>query len=114
MSPDIFHVVLTTCPDAASAERIAQQLIEQRLAACVNVIPNVRSYYAWKGKLEAGTELLLVIKSRVKLFMPLQSMIVSAHPYELPEIIAVPLSTGFDRYLAWLGANTRSPDETQE
>lgn len=106
---DNFHVVLTTCPTPESAERIARSVVEARLAACVNVIPGLRSYYVWQGQMEIGDEVLLVIKSRVELFDALQSMITSQHPYELPEVLAVPISTGFPPYLAWLSANMRTP-----
>lgn len=102
-----YQLVLTTCPDRDSAERIARTLVERRLAACVNIVPGVQSYYEWKGKIETGQEFLLVIKSRAELFETLQKQIVSAHPYELPEIIAVPVSTGSAPYLAWLEAQTR-------
>lgn len=105
---DNFHVVLSTCPTQESAERIARCVVEARLAACVNVVLGVRSYYEWKGKLEISDEVLLVIKSRPELFDALLSMITSQHPYELPEVIAVPISTGFPPYLAWLAANMRT------
>jgi len=105
---DNFHVVLSTCPTPESAERIARCIVEARLAACVNVVPGLRSYYEWQGKIEVSDEFLLVIKSRVELFEALQNMITSQHPYELPEVIAVPISTGFPPYLAWLSANMRT------
>ena len=105
---DNFHVVLSTCPTQESAERIARCVVEARLAACVNVLPGLRSYYEWKGNIEVGDEILLVIKSRVELFDALQSMITSQHPYELPELITVPISTGSPPYLAWLAANMRT------
>ena len=105
---DNFHVVLSTCPTQESAERIARCVVEARLAACVNVLPGLRSYYEWKENFEVSDEILLVIKSRVELFDALQSMITSQHPYELPEVIAVPISTGSPPYLAWLAANMRT------
>ena len=106
---DNFHVVLSTCPTPESAGRIARSVVEARLAACVNVIPGLRSYYEWQGQIEVSDEVLLVIKSRVELFDALQSMITSQHPYELPEVLAVPISTGFPPYLAWLSATMRTP-----
>ena len=105
---DNVHVVLCTCPTQACAEQIARCVVEARLAACVNVVPGLRSYYEWQGKIEVSGEFLLVIKSRVALFEALQNMITSQHPYELPEVIAVPISTGFPPYLAWLSANMRT------
>jgi periplasmic divalent cation tolerance protein len=103
-----FQIVLTTCPTAESAERIARLLIEARLAACVNVIPGLHSYYEWKGKLERSSEHLLVVKTRSDLLEQLQSMITSAHPYELPEIIAVPITAGSHPYLAWMDTQLRT------
>jgi periplasmic divalent cation tolerance protein len=105
---DTFQVVLNTCPTQESAERIARCVVEARLAACVNVVPGLRSYFEWKGKTAVSDEVLLVIKSRPELFDALLSMITSQHPYELPEVIAVPISTGFPPYLAWLTANMRT------
>ena len=105
---DNFHMVFSTCPTQESAERIARCVVEARLAACVNVVPGIRSYYEWKGCIEVANEVLLVIKSPVDLFDALQNMITSQHPYELPEVITVPISTGFPPYLAWLGANMRT------
>lgn len=106
---DNFVMVLSTCPTQESAERIAREVVAARLAACVNVIPGLRSYYEWKGQVEVSNEVLLVIKSRMELFEALQNAITSQHPYELPEVIAVPISTGFPPYLAWLAANMRTP-----
>ncbi len=106
---DNFYIVFTTCPSNESADRIAKLLIDQKLAACVNVFPGVHSYYHWKGKSEIAAEHLLLIKSRRDLFDALRTVITSAHPYELPEIIAVPLTAGNSPYLAWLDSNLRSP-----
>lgn len=106
---ETFHIVLTTCPSSETATALAEQLIEAKLAACINVIPGVRSYYEWKGKLETGTEHLLLIKSRCDVFDALQIVITSAHPYELPEIIAVPITAGSSPYLVWLDSTMRTP-----
>lgn len=106
---DTFHIVITTCPSSEAATILAKQLIEAKLAACVNIIPGVQSYYEWKGKLEIGTEYLLLIKSRCNLMDALQTTITSAHPYELPEIIAVPITAGSSPYLAWLDSTMRTP-----
>ncbi len=99
-----FQLVVTTCPTAESAQNIAKLLIEKQLAACVNVIPGVHSYYEWKGSLENTTEYMVMIKTRSDRFNELQMMITSAHPYELPEIISVPITAGSQAYLAWLDA----------
>jgi len=95
------QIVLTTCPDAASAERIARALVEEKLAACVNMLPPMRSIYRWEGQIEDATEQLLVIKTAQQ-FAVVRDRIRSLHPYELPEIITVPIADGLPDYLAWL------------
>ena len=102
MNQNLFQIVLTACPDAACAERIARALVEEGLAACVNILPPMRSIYTWKGKIEDATEQLLVIKSATARFPALRERLRSLHPYELPEIIAVPITDGLPEYLAWL------------
>ena len=95
-------VVLSTCSSAEEAERIARQLLEARLAACVNVIMQIRSFYRWKGRVEDSAEYLLVIKTSRDLFEQLRSVLESAHSYELPEVLALPVVAGSPNYLAWL------------
>ncbi len=96
------HIVLNTCPDAESAQRIAAALVDKDLAACVNIVPGLRSIYRWKGKRESADELLLIIKSRVTDYAKLEALICELHPYELPEIIAVPIHAGLAAYLQWI------------
>ena len=96
------QIVLTTCPDQESAERLANHLVEARMAACVNVVPGIRSVYRWKGEVVKDNELLLVIKSRADRFDVLKEMILKHHPYELPEVIAVSVSDAHLPYLAWI------------
>lgn len=95
-------VVLSTCASAAEAERLARRLIDERLAACVNVISPVRSFYRWKGAVEDSAEWLLIIKSSRELFGSLSAALESAHSYELPEIIALPVIEGSQNYLSWI------------
>ena len=102
MNQNLFQIVLTTCPDMACDERIARALVEEELAACVNILPPMRSIYRWKGKIEDATEQLLVIKSAVARFPAIRDRLRTLHPYELPEIIAVPIADGLPEYLAWL------------
>lgn len=102
MSQNLFQIVLTTCPDKAVAERIAQALVEEGLAACVNILPPMQSLYRWKGKIEQASEQLLIIKSSSARFPAIRERIQALHPYELPEIIAVPIADGLPGYLAWL------------
>jgi len=99
-------VVLCTCPDEASAERIASALVEQRFAACVNRIPGVVSIYRWQGKVCRDSEQLLVIKTTSERFDALRERIVDLHPYELPEVIAVDIALGHAPYLAWIATET--------
>jgi periplasmic divalent cation tolerance protein len=95
-------VVLSTCDSQEQAARLARHLVEQRLAACVNILPQVRSIYRWKEKVEDAGEWMLVIKSRRDLFLALRAEIEKMHSYEVPEIIALPVVEGSDAYLGWL------------
>ena len=88
-------------PDQATAEKLAKGLIEERLAACVNTIPGVRSFYRWQGKIENDTEVQLLIKTRRGRFDELAAWIKANHPYEVPEIVAIPAERVSDEYLAW-------------
>jgi periplasmic divalent cation tolerance protein len=97
-------VVLSTVGGEEEAERIAQRLVEQGLAACVNVLPGVVSFYRWKGRLERDVERLLLIKTRAERFEALREAIVALHPYEVPEIVALPVTAGHAPYLEWLDA----------
>jgi periplasmic divalent cation tolerance protein len=95
-------VVFSTCGSAEDAARIARALVEKKLAACVNVMPAVRSFYRWKGAIEDEQESLLVIKSSRALFNQLRVEIERLHSYEVPEVIAVPIVDGSEGYLEWL------------
>lgn len=99
-------VVFCTCPDEASAERIATALVEERLAACVNRIPGIASTYRWQGKVCRDSEHLLVIKTTRERFDALRERIVALHPYELPEVIAVDIALGSAPYLEWIARAT--------
>lgn len=95
-------IVYTTCGNAEDAGKLAQRLIEGRLAACVNVVPGVQSYYRWKGTIVNDTELLLIIKTARGLVDSLRLEMEKLHPYELPELIVAPIIDGSPNYLAWL------------
>ena len=106
-------LVLSTIDDAKAAEQIAEKLVELQLAACINIIPNLTSIYKWEGHLESANEQLLLIKTAGDRLEKLMEMLVALHPYELPEIIAVPLKVGYPPYLEWLYSGTRTiPNET--
>ena len=95
-------VVLCNCPSAAGAEKIARHLVEKRLAACVNVIPGVRSIYRWRGEVEEGDEWTLLIKSRRDLFDHVRAEIERLHSYEVPEVVALTIVDISANYMAWL------------
>jgi periplasmic divalent cation tolerance protein len=95
-------VVLTTCDSEQQASELARALVEQRVAACVNILPGARSVYRWKDAIEDSAEWLLVIKSRRDLFPALRAAVEKLHTYEIPELIAIPLVEGSEPYLAWL------------
>ena len=100
-------IVFCTCPDEPSAERIATALIEEHLAACINRIPGVASTYRWQGKIQRDNECLLLIKTTHDRFDALRERIVTLHPSELPEVIAVDIALGLDRYLNWIESETQ-------
>jgi uncharacterized protein involved in tolerance to divalent cations len=95
-------VVLSTCASAEEAQRVAGALIEKRLAACVNVMPGIRSVYRWQDAIEDQEEVLLLIKTSRALLEELRSEIERLHSYEVPEVIALPVVDGSERYLAWM------------
>jgi periplasmic divalent cation tolerance protein len=96
------QIVLTTCPDESVAQQIASTLVSEKLAACVNIIPGLTSVYEWQGNIEQDNELLLLIKTRQALSDQLFDRIQALHPYELPEIITVPIEGGLPAYLDWI------------
>lgn len=95
-------VVLCTIGAHDDAERLARELVERRLAACVNLVPGLVSIYRWSGRIERDEERLLVIKSSAARFEELKAAILALHPYETPEVIALPISAAHEPYLAWL------------
>ena len=101
-------VVFCTCPDETAAERIAGTLVEERLAACVNRIAGVASTYRWQGKICRDSEQLLLIKTTRERFAALRERILALHPYELPEVIAVDIASGWAAYLDWIDVETRA------
>jgi periplasmic divalent cation tolerance protein len=99
-------LVLTNLPDRDAAEKLAHGLVERRLAACVNVLAGCTSIYRWKGVIENAQEVPVLIKTRSALYDELEAAINDLHPYEVPEIIAVPVVRGLAEYLAWVGEGT--------
>jgi periplasmic divalent cation tolerance protein len=101
-------LVLTNLPDRETAERLAGVLMEKRLAACVNILAPCRSVFRWKGAVQREDEHPVLIKTTAERYPALEVAIRAAHPYELPEIIAVPIEHGLPAYLAWVDAETKS------
>ncbi len=101
-------LVITTLPDETAGEMVAKRLIEGGFAACVNISAPVTSIYRWEGKIESGREVMLTIKTTAARYAAVEQVILVDHPYELPEVIAVPITAGSDGYLAWIDACTKS------
>lgn len=110
-SPEPVQVVLATAPEAESAARIARVLVEERLAACVNLVPAVRSIYRWEGSVQEDDEVLLVVKTRAGRAAALADRIRALHPYALPEVLALEAGEGSAAYLDWVREETRGPEE---
>jgi periplasmic divalent cation tolerance protein len=102
MSESSPQLILNTCPDQQTANSIATALVEQGLAACVNIVPGIQSVYRWQGKIERQGEYLLLIKASSDAFSSISARIVELHPYELPEVIAVTIGNGLQPYLDWI------------
>jgi periplasmic divalent cation tolerance protein len=99
-------VVLVTTPTPERAAEIARAVVEERLAACGNVVPGLRSIYRWEGKLQDDSEALLVLKTTRARFDALRDRVLALHPYEVPEVIALPIEAGSAKYLAWIAGET--------
>ncbi len=102
------RVVLITAPDAACAETLSRALLDERLAACVNVVPGVRSFYRWEGAIREDSELLLLVKTRKDLGDALAARVKELHPYELPEILELAAVGGSPAYLDWIRTETKT------
>lgn len=108
MSEQEILLVITNLPNRAAAERIAETLVTERLAACVNILAECSSIYYWQGKLERASEVPLLIKTTREAYPQLESMLRRMHNYELPEIIALPISAGLPEYLNWVFQETQT------
>ena len=107
-------LILSTCPDADTAQRLARTLVEERLAACVNLLPGVSSTYRWRGEVEQATEVQLLAKTTADRRVALIARLAELHPYELPEILAVETAAGLPAYLDWVAAETRADARAPE
>ncbi len=99
-------LVMTNLPDADSARSLARLLVESRLAACANLMPGVQSIYRWQGAIEQANEFTLLIKTTRRHYAQMEQAIISHHPYEVPEVIALPVSDGYLPYLRWVASET--------
>jgi len=102
-----YCIVLITAPNRESGRQIARRLVEERLAACVNLLPGITSFYHWEGQLNEDEEVLLICKTRHEHFERLQIEVKAIHPYQVPEVIALPLTDGLEAYLHWVDESVR-------
>lgn len=102
-----YQLILCTCPDAVVAERIAYHLVEQQAAACVNIVPQIKSVYRWQNTIETTQEQLLFIKTNAESYAQISQCIKMHHPYEVPEIIAIDIANGLPGYLQWITENLK-------
>lgn len=103
-------ICFCTCPESGTAERIAAALVDERLAACVNILPGLRSIYRWQDRVETADEVLLLVKTSADAYPALQERLRELHPYELPELLAVESTSGLPAYLQWVTDETRRKD----
>ncbi|MGA2786208.1 MAG: divalent-cation tolerance protein CutA [Verrucomicrobiota bacterium] len=102
-----FAVVLVTAPDLKVARALAQAALSARQIACANLVPRIESHYWWRGKIESGNEVLLILKTQKSKLAALERLVLAKHPYDTPEFIVLPLSAGNKKYLDWLAASCR-------
>ncbi len=100
--PTPFAIILCTCPDKDSAKKLAELLVSKNLAACVNIVPGITSVYSWEDKIETAHEQLLLIKTLYTHYQAIETLLRKQHPYEIPEIIALPIERGLPEYLEWM------------
>lgn len=100
------QLVITNCPDEETANAIALAVVEEKLAACANILPRVQSIYRWQGSVESAAEIPLLIKTTSPNYPALETRIKALHPYDVPEIIAIPVAQGLPAYLNWVAAET--------
>ncbi|GJD12849.1 Protein CutA 1, chloroplastic [Galdieria sulphuraria] len=113
-SSNEYVVVYCTVPDVETARTISNWLVEKSLAACVNTVSGVESAYWWEGKVERDQELLLIIKTRSELVSTVANEIRTKHPYDLPEVISLPIQGGLQEYLQWIGSSTEQPKKANK
>ena len=100
--PIHYQIILCTFPDKKSAESIARLLVNDKIAACINILPDITSIYMWQEQIKSAQEYLLLIKANKSFYQRIETLLIEYHPYELPEIIAVSIENGFPEYLSWI------------
>jgi len=109
MTSKEFFVALCACPDGETARRIGHDLVEGSLVACVNVVPGLRSIYRWNDSIRDDQEVLMILKTAADRLPDARQRLVALHPYEVPEVVALPVADGHDAYLSWVYCATRAP-----
>jgi periplasmic divalent cation tolerance protein len=104
-------MLYTTFPSVVEAEKAGKTLVEDRLAACVNILPGMVSHYRWQGAVERGEEVVMIIKTRASLAEPVRAAVKGGHPYDTPAIVVLPIESVDETYFAWIMASTNSADE---
>jgi periplasmic divalent cation tolerance protein len=102
-----FVLVLVTAPDRKTARKLAAAALQAKLIACANLVPGIESHYRWQGKLEKGSEVLLLLKTTAARLAALERLVIAEHPYDTPEFLVLPLARGNRRYLSWLQESVR-------
>jgi periplasmic divalent cation tolerance protein len=110
MNKDELLIVLCACPDPEAAISIAHTVVDEFLAACVNILPGIRSIYRWNDAVQDEPEALMILKTTVDRWPALQERLLALHPYEVPEVVAIPTAGGHDAYFQWVAAGTRTPN----
>jgi len=100
-----FFLVLVTAPDLKTARRLARAALSAKLIACANLVPKLESHYRWQGKIESSTEVLLILKTTSARLAALEQLVLARHPYDTPELLALPVSSGSRKYLDWLATS---------
>ena len=104
--PDL-HLILVTAPDGTVARELAAAILEARLAACVNIVPQIESHYWWQGKIDQSAEVLLLIKTTKTKLKALQKLVIEKHPYDTAEFVAIPASAVAEKYMAWVQSSVK-------
>ena len=105
---DQFAIALVTAPDLKTARKLAKVILQSRLAACANLVPKLESHYWWNGKLEKGAEVLIILKTTQARLQQLQDAILENHPYDTPEFVVLPITSGSKKYLDWVAESVRT------